>query len=189
MKNIFNEEKNKIIIIIVFQFLISILALLNYSFKNPVIDFDKEILYTAIIVVVIFSNIFYFLSFYNKIDKENSINNIKVNSLILNNLKEVEKFGEVGIIFYNDLLEVIWVNDFLDSRRINVVGKNIAKYNIPSVVAINKFYTDTDKEINWLIKWCKNKGYAVEICDSFFYVQEDSAGACQIISRGYSNFI
>lgn len=129
MKNIFNKEKNRIIIMIIFQFLISILALLNYSFKNPVINIDKEILYTAVIVIVIFSNILYFLSFYNKIDKKNTINNIKVNSLILNNLKEVEKFGEVGIVFYNESFEVIWVNDFLDSRRINIVGKNIVKFN------------------------------------------------------------
>ncbi len=129
MKNLFNKEKNKIIVMIAFQFLVSILALLNYSFEQPLINFNKEIVYTVIISLVIFSNIFYFLSFYNKIDKKNTINNIKVNSLILNNLKEVEKFGEVGIIFYNESFEVIWVNDFLDSRRINIVGKNIIKYN------------------------------------------------------------
>lgn len=129
MRNLFNKEKNKIIVLIIFQFLISILALLNYSFSKPLINVDSEILYTGIVVVVIFSNIFYFLSFYNKIDKKNSINNIKVNSLILNNLKEIEKIGEVGIIFYNESFEVIWVNDFLDSRNINLVGKNIAKFN------------------------------------------------------------
>ena len=54
---------------------------------------------------------------------------MKLQEEILNNLKEVEKFGEVGIIFYNESFEVIWVNDFLDSRRINIVGKNIIKYN------------------------------------------------------------
>ena len=129
MRNLFNKEKNKIIAMIIFQFLISILALLNYSFSRPLINIDSEILYTGIVVLVIFSNIFYFLSFYNKIDKKNSINNIKVNSLILNNLKEIEKIGEVGIIFYNESFEVIWVNDFLDSRNINLVGKNLAKFN------------------------------------------------------------
>jgi len=129
MKNIFYKEKNKIILMIIFQFLISILALVNYSFEVPIVNIDKEIIYTGIIIVVIFSNIFYFLSFYNKIDKKNTINNIKVNSLILNNLKEIEKFGEVGIVFYSESYEVIWENDFLDSRRINLVGKNIIKYN------------------------------------------------------------
>jgi len=129
MKNIFNKEKNKIIILIIFQFTISILCLLNYSFNKSIINIDDEILYTILVVVIIFSNIFYFLSFYNKIDKKNTINNIKVNSLISNNLKEINMFGEVGIIFYDESFEVIWVNDFLDSRRINIVGKNLIKFN------------------------------------------------------------
>ena len=112
MKNIFNKEKNKIIILIIFQFTISILSLFNYSFEKPLINISEEILYTVLVVIVIFSNIFYFLSFYNKIDKKNTINNIKVNSLILNNLKEIDMFGEVGVLFYDDSFEVIWVNDF-----------------------------------------------------------------------------
>lgn len=129
MKNIFYKEKNKIIIMILFQFILSIMALLNYSFDNSFINVDKEILYTSLIVIVVFSNIIYFLSFYNKIDKKNTINNIRVNSLIINNLQEIEKFGEIGIVFFNESFEVIWENDFLDSRRINLVGKNIIKYN------------------------------------------------------------
>ncbi len=129
MKNIFNKEKNKIIILIVFQFLISILSLLNYSFNNPIINIPDEILYTILVLIIIFSNICYFLSFYRQIDRKNTINNIKVNSLILNNLKEIDMFGEIGIIFYDESFEVVWINDFLDSRRINLVGKNIIKYN------------------------------------------------------------
>lgn len=129
MKSIFNKEKNKIILLIIFQFTISILSLLNYSFAVPLINIDDEILYTILVIAIIFSNIIYFLSFYNKIDKKNTVNNIKVNSLILNNLKEIDMFGEIGVIFYDESLEVIWVNDFLDSRRINIVGKNIVKFN------------------------------------------------------------
>ena len=129
MKSIFNKEKNKIILLIIFQFTISILSLLNYSFTVPLINIDDEILYTILVIVIIFSNIIYFLSFYNKIDKKNTVNNIKVNSLILNNLKEIDMFGEIGVIFYDESFEVVWVNDFLDSRRINIVGKNIVKFH------------------------------------------------------------
>lgn len=129
MKNIFNKEKNRIIGLIIFQFLISILSLLNYSFKTPIIKIDEEILYTILVIVIIFSNVIYFLSFYNKIDKKNTINNIKINSLIANNLKEIDMFGEIGVLFYDESFEVIWENDFLVSRRINIVGKNLVKYN------------------------------------------------------------
>lgn len=129
MKKIFYKEKNRIITLIVIQFTLSVLSLLNYSFEKPLINIDKEILYTILVVFVIFSNIIYFLSFYNKIDKKNSINNIKINSLVLNNLKEIDTFGEIGVLFYDDSFEVIWINDFLDSRMINIVGKNLIKYN------------------------------------------------------------
>ena len=45
--------------------------------------------------------------------------------------------------------------------------ENVSKYNVPSVVAINKFFSDTEKEINWLTNWCKDNGYEVELCEGF----------------------
>ena len=45
--------------------------------------------------------------------------------------------------------------------------ENIKKYNLPCVVAINKFSTDTDKEIELLTDWCKEKGIEVELCEGF----------------------
>jgi len=45
--------------------------------------------------------------------------------------------------------------------------ENINKFNLPCVVAVNKFFTDTDKEMNMLLNWCREKGVEVEICESF----------------------
>jgi len=45
--------------------------------------------------------------------------------------------------------------------------ENISKFNLPCVVAINRFSSDTEKEINWLITWCKENGYEVELCEAF----------------------
>lgn len=45
--------------------------------------------------------------------------------------------------------------------------ENVSKYNVPSVVAINKFFTDTQNEIDWLTSWCKENGYEVELCEGF----------------------
>lgn len=45
--------------------------------------------------------------------------------------------------------------------------ENVSKYNLPCVVAINKFFTDSEKEIDWLFNWCKSKGYEVELCEGF----------------------
>ena len=41
--------------------------------------------------------------------------------------------------------------------------ENIAKYNLPSVVAINAFPTDTEAELQLLNEICKNKGVDVAI--------------------------
>ena len=40
-------------------------------------------------------------------------------------------------------------------------------YSLPSVVAINRFPTDTEKEINALLKMCEENGYAVSVADGF----------------------
>lgn len=45
--------------------------------------------------------------------------------------------------------------------------ENIKKYNLPYVVAINKFISDTDEEIDCLIKYCKERNVEVEICEGF----------------------
>ena len=45
--------------------------------------------------------------------------------------------------------------------------ENVSKYNVPSVVAINKFFSDTEAEVNWLINWCKENSYEVELCEGF----------------------
>lgn len=36
--------------------------------------------------------------------------------------------------------------------------ENIAKYNIPCVVALNRFVTDTEKELDFVKKYCEEKG-------------------------------
>lgn len=45
--------------------------------------------------------------------------------------------------------------------------ENIKSFNLPCVVAINKFFSDTDKEIEYLYSYCKEKGYEVELCEGF----------------------
>ncbi len=45
--------------------------------------------------------------------------------------------------------------------------ENIQKYHLPCVIAINKFFSDTDKEISYLTNWCKQNGYEVELCEGF----------------------
>ena len=45
--------------------------------------------------------------------------------------------------------------------------ENIKKYNLPYVIAINKFYTDTENEINTLLKWAEENNHAIALSEVF----------------------
>ena len=45
--------------------------------------------------------------------------------------------------------------------------ENVKKYNLPVVVAINKFYTDTDKEVEVLLNWAKEKNIEISLSEVF----------------------
>ena len=45
--------------------------------------------------------------------------------------------------------------------------ENMKKYGVPVVVAINHFYTDTDAEIEYIKKFCKEQGVSVAFSDVF----------------------
>ncbi|UOR12512.1 formate--tetrahydrofolate ligase [Halobacillus amylolyticus] len=45
--------------------------------------------------------------------------------------------------------------------------ETIDQFNLPYVVAINKFPTDTEEEINFLKDWCKQEGAEVALVDVF----------------------
>lgn len=43
--------------------------------------------------------------------------------------------------------------------------ENIKKYNVPVVVAINKFISDSDEEINYIKDFCNNMGVKIALCN------------------------
>ena len=45
--------------------------------------------------------------------------------------------------------------------------ENIAKYDVPTVICINHFESDTEEETRVLREWCKENGYDVAFCDAF----------------------
>lgn len=43
--------------------------------------------------------------------------------------------------------------------------ENIQQYKVPFVIAINKFITDSDEEINWLLDWAKQHHYKIALTE------------------------
>jgi len=52
--------------------------------------------------------------------------------------------------------------------------QNLLKYNLPVLIAINHFATDSQGEVDALVLWCKKRNYQVTFVDSFL---NGSAGA------------
>ncbi|MDF9278009.1 formate--tetrahydrofolate ligase [Arthrobacter sp. EH-1B-1] len=42
---------------------------------------------------------------------------------------------------------------------------NVRKFGITPVVAVNKFVTDTDEELEWLLSWCAAEGISAAVAD------------------------
>ncbi len=45
--------------------------------------------------------------------------------------------------------------------------ENMSLYGLPVVVAINRFYTDSDEELAFIENFCKEKGVLVSLCEHF----------------------
>ena len=64
----------------------------------------------------------------------------------------------------------ILIGENLETLRKGLVNlekhiENMQKYNLPVVVAINKFITDTDNELDIIQKFCEEKGVKVALCE------------------------
>ena len=57
--------------------------------------------------------------------------------------------------------------------------ENMRKYTKNIVVCINKFNTDTDEEIEYIINYVKEMGYEIDICDSYSKGSDGSINLAQ----------
>ena len=65
--------------------------------------------------------------------------------------------------------------------------ENIKKFGLPVVVAINRFPTDTQKELDALFAWCASKGYRCAINSSFLDGGEGAAELARIVKDMLEN--
>lgn len=45
--------------------------------------------------------------------------------------------------------------------------ENMHKYHVPVVVAVNRFHTDSDEELQFIIDYCKDMGVTTSLCEIF----------------------
>ena len=130
MKKLFFKEKKNIILIAVVDLVLTIFIFLNFYLGNFLhLKLEKEYIYTILILFILGSNLAYVLYLYSRVDKLNDINTKKTSFILTNNIDEIFSFTESGIIFYDESFNVVWINDFIDNRINNFVGKNLIKVN------------------------------------------------------------
>lgn len=65
--------------------------------------------------------------------------------------------------------------------------ENIKKFNLPPIVAINKFATDTDEEMNVVVNRCRELGVAVAVADVWAEGGNGALKLAEIVSKSTEN--
>ena len=63
--------------------------------------------------------------------------------------------------------------------------ENVQKYDVPAIVCINHFASDTEAETAWLSKWCEDNGYDYAYCSAF----ADGGKGAEALARGVMNIL
>ena len=147
MNKILNKQRMVFILVIVSQFLLSILVFLNYSLDNPVIQIQKEIMYMLLVVFIIILNSVWIGLFLHDVYSKTKKVNLKVNTVLNNNLKDIYVFGEIGIIFFDEDREITWVNEFLERKNLNIIGQTLEEFNKEFVRLLEEKKERTQVEI------------------------------------------
>lgn len=86
-------------------------------------------------------------------------------SVIVATIRALKSHGK-----FNEKLDENNLNKKLDAIKIGINNliyhcENVNKFNIPAIVAINKFYNDTDEEIDLVLKLCKENNIECVVSD------------------------
>ena len=80
----------------------------------------------------------------------------------------------------------------LDALKIGIVNlekhiQNLKKYNIPVIVALNKYTSDTKAEIEYVKNYCKNLGVDFSICEGWEKGGEGAIDLANIVLKNIDN--
>ena len=72
-----------------------------------------------------------------------------------------------GGVLYKNLKEENLEALKLGIKNLEKHIENVKKYNLPYVVAVNRFFTDTDAEVEYVLNWAKENGHEVSLSEVF----------------------
>ncbi|MEG0314819.1 MAG: DHH family phosphoesterase [Erysipelotrichaceae bacterium] len=63
-----------------------------------------------------------------RFEQDKTIRDIDISRILGSDAKDALIYGEIGIITYDENYNVTWINDFLESRNLNIIGKKATNW-------------------------------------------------------------
>ena len=123
-----------------------------------VIKFDKFSMANLVFVLMglLLANMLYTVLIFHLIDRKTRNNYLTVGQLLGFDIKQTYDFGQLGIIIYDDNKEIIWTNETLETRNLNIIGLNLIEWKSE----FERIFVDDNKilfvTINDRIYQCKH---------------------------------
>ncbi len=89
-------------------------------------DFDGVRILPMIILVVFNISIVIWIVWRFQSDRKES--DINISHILGHDAKDALSYGEIGIITYDEQYNATWINDFLEERHIDIVGKKLTSW-------------------------------------------------------------
>lgn len=124
MIEILKKQKSKSFIILVTEILLVICTCLYHLFIAKV---SFEMLIGLLTFIVILNTLHLFFSFFG-LDYKAKKNYLKIAKVIGNDTKQSCIFGQIGMITYDENMEIIWTSDLLEERNINIIGMKLLNW-------------------------------------------------------------
>ena len=155
MKDFLKKVKFISLILILLEIIGSVVLFLLYYYNVSNIDETLEpiILVYILLGFIILDGLFLVFIFY-KIQKSRYKNDLAIENLFGENIKGSFNFAKLGIAVVNEKQEIIWTNEVLNEKGINILDENI----LDIFPLLRGFESDDSQEIK--IKY-KDKSYAV----------------------------
>ena len=107
------------IALVIFAQIVALLALF-------IADFDGVRILPMIILVVFNISIVIWIVWRFQSDRKES--DINISHILGHDAKDALSYGEIGIITYDEQYNATWINDFLEERHIDIVGKKLTSW-------------------------------------------------------------
>lgn len=188
MKN--KRFKNDLIILIVGGILLILTALFDVLYSLNTFNLQSYVSpdvigYIAIGVTVIDMGLMFAFVFI--LNKHRERSDIKLANIVGADVKEAYMFGQIGLIVVNEEGNILWLNDLLQSRKLeNLVNKNIYELypDLKDLSSKDADYTITTSidEYKYKVKFLKAAGlFILKDCTDYEYLYQQSTNQSSCI--------